>query len=118
MMKLRFVEIVLQSKNPIGTYLLLSELTCGTRINEAGLFISLNNVGVSVSFLLPASGEFSLSRLQTSTRLSAKGIFLNSAGVIPTSHKHHRSLSLMNSADPTKFLIYGLDCGSFLINSS
>lgn len=66
-----------------------SNETAGTATNVSGLLISLNCVGDSASFRRSASGAFSRSALQVSTRRSTNGIFRNSAGLIPTSHKRY-----------------------------
>ena len=63
-------------------------------------------------------GAFSLSSLQALTLSIILGIFLNSAGLTPTNHRHQRFLLLMNSAEPIRRLIYFDAEGSLVMNSS
>ncbi len=116
--RLRFVEIVSSPKKPRGMYFLLSEDALGMIIKDLGLYVSRKTVGVSASFRVPASELFNLISRTFSILCMTNGIFLNSAGLTPTSHKHHRFWLLINSLAPTNLLIYCLAFGSFCRNSS
>ena len=97
-------------------FFFLNEL--GDIIPIRNLIIGAGNIGIHLIKLFAVLKAIFESCLHSSIRLITSGIFLNSAGLIPTSQRQYRGLLLIYSTEPTNFLIYFTALGSFFTNSS
>jgi len=105
--------------NPIGMNLLRSDETFGMRRKlDFGKFSTWNRVGVSAIFRVGALLLASRNLRTASTRSNASGIARNSSGGQSPSHKHQRSMPLMNSSEPIQRRKNSLAAGSSLRNAT